>query len=47
MMADISTARRKDARKAVPSGEDYPAWKANIAEMMEAGREFWNCGQPV
>ena len=29
-----------------PSGEDYPAWKASVAEKMEAGREIWYCGQP-
>jgi hypothetical protein len=31
----------------VPSGADYPAWKANIAEMMEAGQDIWYCGQPA
>jgi hypothetical protein len=30
-----------------PSEEDYPAWKARIAERMEAGRDISYCGQPA
>ena len=30
-----------------PSEADYPAWKAGVAERMEAGRDIWYCGQPA
>jgi hypothetical protein len=30
-----------------PSDEGYPAWKAGVAERMEAGRDIWYCGQPA
>jgi hypothetical protein len=30
-----------------PSGADYPAWKAAVAERMEAGQEISYCGQPA
>jgi hypothetical protein len=30
-----------------PAGEDYPAWKARVAEKMEAGQDIWYCGQPA
>ena len=30
-----------------PSDEGYPAWKAGVAERMEAGQDIWYCGQPA
>ena len=34
------------ASRPAPSGEDYAAWKAGVAERMKAGREISYCGQP-
>jgi hypothetical protein len=35
------------ASRPVPSGEDYPAWRARIAERMEAGQDISYCGRPA
>jgi hypothetical protein len=35
------------AAHSAPSKADYPAWKAGVAERMEAGRDIWYCGQPA
>lgn len=35
------------ASRSAPSEADYPAWKAGVAERMEAGRDIWYCGQPA
>ena len=35
------------AARQAPSDEDYPAWKARVAEKMEAGQDIWYCGQPA
>jgi hypothetical protein len=35
------------ASQSPPSGADYPAWKATVAERMEAGQEISYCGQPA
>jgi hypothetical protein len=35
------------ASRLVPSGEDYPAWRARIAERMEAGQDISYCGRPA
>ena len=35
------------ASQPVPYGQDYDAWKATVAERMEAGRDISYCGQPA
>jgi hypothetical protein len=35
------------ASRPVPSGQDYQAWMAGIAEKMQAGQEICYCGRPA
>ena len=37
----------KAANWLMPAGDSYEAWRADIAQKMEAGREICYCGKPA